>query len=158
MPYPPDRRRGALRLIPPARSRHAAVCTKARALLQERIMHLVNMRTEMSWDILNRNRVLSKTTESQKTQLQGIMMERAWRGCRPLNRTVAHLHSVSSHGGAQRSPLAMRSVCLHRRNGRSGRVPRSSRVCMCMGVTVPPQYPVRLACADMYPRSPEQSC
>jgi hypothetical protein len=83
VPYPPDRRRGALRLIPPARSRHAAVCTKARALLQERIMHLVNMRTEMSWDILNRNRVLSKTTESQKTQLQGIMMERAWRGCRP---------------------------------------------------------------------------
>ena len=55
-------------------------------------MHLVNMRTEMSWDILNRNRVLSKTTESQKTQLQGIMMERAWRGCRPLNRTAAHLH------------------------------------------------------------------
>lgn len=84
MPYPPDRRRGALRLIPPVRSRHAAVYTKARALLQERIMHLVNMRTEMSWDILNRNRVLSKTTESQKTQLQGIMMERAWRGCRPL--------------------------------------------------------------------------
>ena len=57
-------------------------------------MHLVNMRTEMSWDILNRNRVLSKTTESQKTQLQGIMMERAWLGRRPLNHTVAHLHRL----------------------------------------------------------------
>ena len=65
-------------------------------------MHLVNMRTEMSWDILNRNRVLSKTTESQKTQLQGIMMERAWRGCRPpiaLRHTCIRL--VPRSGAAQ---------------------------------------------------------
>jgi len=40
---------------------------------EERIEQLVNMRTEMSWEVLNANKVLCKTTESQKTQLQAIM-------------------------------------------------------------------------------------